>query len=86
VRNKHDREDTAAARADEQRSRDAAAAEALRRLSLEHRQVLLECQHRRSSVAEAAARLGVSAETVKSRAHCALRAIRLTLEELESGK
>ncbi|MDT4945777.1 MAG: non-heme chloroperoxidase [Pseudonocardiales bacterium] len=59
--------------------------ETLRRLSPEHRQVLLECHCRHSSVAEAAARLGVSAETVKSRIHYALRAIRLTLEELEAA-
>jgi DNA-directed RNA polymerase specialized sigma24 family protein len=60
--------------------------ETLRRLSPEHRQVLLECHCRRSSVAEAAARLGVSAGTVKSRTHYALRAIRLTLEELEAAR
>ncbi|MDQ1750349.1 MAG: polymerase sigma-70 factor, subfamily, partial [Pseudonocardiales bacterium] len=61
---------------------DAAMAEALRRLSPECRQVLLECHCRGSTVAEAAARLGVSAGTVKSRAHDALHAIRLTLEEV----
>jgi DNA-directed RNA polymerase specialized sigma24 family protein len=60
-----------------------AAAEAFRRLSLEHRQVLLECQYRRLSVTEAAARLGVSSGTVKSRIHYALHAMRLTLEELD---
>jgi RNA polymerase sigma-70 factor, ECF subfamily len=55
---------------------------ALRQLSLEHRQVVLECYYRGSSVAEAAKRLGVPEGTVKSRAHYALRALRLALDEM----
>ncbi|HEY3717791.1 MAG TPA: sigma-70 family RNA polymerase sigma factor [Jatrophihabitantaceae bacterium] len=55
---------------------------ALRQLSVEHRQVVLECYYRGSSVAEAARRLGVPEGTVKSRAHYALRALRLALDEL----
>jgi RNA polymerase sigma-70 factor (ECF subfamily) len=44
--------------------------------------VLLECYFRGSSVAEAAATLGVPPGTVKSRTHYALRALRLALEEM----
>lgn len=57
-------------------------AEALDRLSDAHRQVIIECQYRGHSVAEASARLGVPEGTVKSRLHYALRALRLTLQEL----
>jgi RNA polymerase sigma-70 factor, ECF subfamily len=57
-------------------------AEALSRLTPEHRAVLLECFYRGCSVAEASARLGIPAGTVKSRTHYALRALRLALEEL----
>jgi RNA polymerase sigma-70 factor (ECF subfamily) len=57
-------------------------AEALTRLSREHRDVLLECYYRGRPVAEAARRLGVPEGTVKSRTHYALRALRLALEEL----
>jgi RNA polymerase sigma-70 factor (ECF subfamily) len=57
-------------------------AEALTRLSPEHRAVLLECYYRGRPVAEAAKRLGVPEGTVKSRTHYALRALRLALEEL----
>ena len=57
-------------------------AEALGRLSAAHREVLVECFYRGRSVAEAAARLGIPPGTVKSRAHYALRALRLALEEL----
>lgn len=60
-------------------------AEALTRLSPEHRAVLLECYYRGSPVAEAAARLGIPPGTVKSRTHYALRALRLALEELGEG-
>lgn len=56
--------------------------DALRSLSSEHRAVLLECYFRGSSVAEAAAALGVPPGTVKSRTHYALRALRLALEEM----
>jgi RNA polymerase sigma-70 factor (ECF subfamily) len=55
---------------------------AMRTLSPEHQAVLLECYFRGSSVAEAAAALGVPAGTVKSRTHYALRALRLAVEEM----
>jgi RNA polymerase sigma-70 factor, ECF subfamily len=57
-------------------------ADALTRLSPEHRAVLLECYYRGQSVAEAARRLGIPEGTVKSRTHYALRALRLALEEM----
>lgn len=57
-------------------------AEALERLSPEHRQVVLECYYRGHSVAQAALRLGIPEGTVKSRTHYALRALRLALEEM----
>ena len=56
-------------------------ADALRRLSPEHRGVIVECFYRGRSVAEAARRLGVPEGTVKSRTHYALRALRLVLKE-----
>jgi RNA polymerase sigma-70 factor (ECF subfamily) len=57
-------------------------AAALRTLSAEHRDVLLECYFRGASVTEAAASLGIPPGTVKSRTHYALRALRLALDEL----
>jgi len=57
-------------------------ADALQRLSRDHREVVLECYYRGASVAEAARRLGVPEGTVKSRTHYALRALRLALEEV----
>lgn len=57
-------------------------AEALTRLSDDHRAVLLECYYRGRSVAEAARLLGIPEGTVKSRTHYALRTLRLALEEL----
>ncbi|MCB0895715.1 MAG: sigma-70 family RNA polymerase sigma factor [Nocardioides sp.] len=57
-------------------------ADALSRLSAEHRAVLLECYYRGQSVAEASRRLGIPEGTVKSRTHYALRALRLALEEM----
>lgn len=57
-------------------------AEALTRLSADHRSVLVECYYRGHPVAEAARRLGIPEGTVKSRTHYALRALRLALEEL----
>jgi RNA polymerase sigma-70 factor (ECF subfamily) len=57
-------------------------AEAVTRLSTDHRAVLLECYYGGRSVAEAARRLGVPEGTVKSRTHYALRALRLALEEM----
>ena len=60
-------------------------ADALTRLSAEHRAVLLECYYRGVSVADAARHLGVPEGTVKSRTHYALRALRLALEEMGVG-
>lgn len=57
-------------------------AEALQRLSPEHRQVLVECYFLGRSVADAAEHLGVPAGTVKSRTHYALRGLRLALQEM----
>lgn len=57
-------------------------ADALTRLSLEHRQVLVLCYFGGRSVAEAAAELGVPPGTVKSRTHYALRSLRLALQEM----
>jgi RNA polymerase sigma-70 factor (ECF subfamily) len=57
-------------------------AEAVTRLTPEHRAVLLECYYRGRPVAEAARRLGVPEGTVKSRTHYALRALKLALEEM----
>ena len=57
-------------------------AEALQRLSVEHRQVLVECYFHGRSVADAAERIGVPPGTVKSRTHYALRALRLVLQEM----
>lgn len=57
-------------------------AAAMRALSIEHREVLLECYLRGASVAQAAATLGVPAGTIKSRTHYALRALRLALDEI----
>ncbi len=57
-------------------------ADALSRLSQDHRLVLVECYYRGRSVAEAARRLDIPEGTVKSRTHYALRALRLALEEM----
>jgi len=57
-------------------------AEAVTRLSPDHRAVLLECYYRGRPVAETARRLGVPEGTVKSRTHYALRALKLALEEM----
>lgn len=56
--------------------------EALRRLSRDHRAVLLECYFRGCTAAQAAGRLGVPVGTVKSRLHYALQALRLVFEEM----
>jgi RNA polymerase sigma-70 factor (ECF subfamily) len=56
-------------------------AEGLRELSTAHREVLLLCYFQGYSVADTAARLGISPGTVKSRTHYALRALKLALEE-----
>lgn len=60
-------------------------AEAVRKLSPEHRAVLLECYYRGLPVAEAARDLGIPVGTVKSRTHYALRALRLALAESGVG-
>ena len=60
-------------------------AEAVTKLSQEHRAVLLECYYRGLSVADAARHLGIPEGTVKSRTHYALRALRLALEEMGVG-
>jgi RNA polymerase sigma-70 factor (ECF subfamily) len=52
---------------------------ALRRLTVEHRDVLFELYYRRSTVAEAARSIGIPPGTVKSRAHYAVRALRAEL-------
>ncbi len=56
--------------------------DALAALSAAHRDVLVECFLRGRSVAEAARILGIAPGTVKSRTHYALRALKLTLEEM----
>ena len=56
-------------------------AEALRKLTPDHRHVLVELYYRDRSVAEAATVLGIPAGTVKSRAFYALRALRVVLQE-----
>jgi RNA polymerase sigma-70 factor (ECF subfamily) len=55
--------------------------DALRALSADHREVLVETYFRGKSVAEAASALGVPPGTVKSRTYYALRALRLALTE-----
>jgi RNA polymerase sigma-70 factor (ECF subfamily) len=56
--------------------------EALRRIGEDHRRVVLETFYRRRPYAEVAAELGIPEGTVKSRVYYALRALRLTLEEM----
>ena len=56
--------------------------EAMGRLTPAHREVIAETYFRGSSVADAAARLGIPPGTVKSRLYYGLRALRLALEEL----
>jgi pimeloyl-ACP methyl ester carboxylesterase len=58
---------------------------ALRTLSIEHRQALFECNFRGASVAEAADTLGTSPGTVKSRLHYALRALRQEIDATQRG-
>jgi len=55
---------------------------ALRMLSAEHREVLVECYFGGLSVAEAAAKLGVPPGTVKSRSHYALHALREAINDI----
>ena len=56
-------------------------ADALAALRPEHRQVIVEVYYRGSSMAQAAATLGIPLGTVKSRAYYGLKALRLVLEE-----
>lgn len=58
-------------------------AEALRRLTVSHRDVLVCLYYQRLSLVEASEQLGVPVGTVKSRSTYALRALRLVLEEME---
>jgi len=60
-------------------------AEALHRLSPEHREVLVYAHWMGRSVAETAQLLGVPPGTVKSRTYYALRALRLALDEAGGG-
>jgi RNA polymerase sigma-70 factor (ECF subfamily) len=55
---------------------------AMRTLSLEHRQVLVECYFCGASVAEAAKTLGIPARTVKSRTYYALRNLRVAIDTM----
>jgi len=56
-------------------------ADALARLTPQHREVLVETYYRGRSVAETATALGIPPGTVKSRCYYALRALRLTFAE-----
>ena len=56
--------------------------EGLRRLGDDHRRILIETYYRARPYAEVAAELGIPEGTVKSRVYYALRALRLTLEEM----
>jgi RNA polymerase sigma-70 factor (ECF subfamily) len=57
-------------------------ADAIGRLTPEHRSVLVEMYYKRSTVREAAQTLGIAEGTVKSRTHYALRAFKLALAEM----
>lgn len=57
--------------------------EALSRLSVQHRQALFECYYRSRTVVQAAATLGVPENTIKTRLHYGLRALRLILAEMD---
>jgi len=56
--------------------------EAIRRLTDEHRQVILEVHYRGRAGADVAAELGVPASTVRTRVFYALRNLRLILDEM----
>jgi len=60
-------------------------AEALQRLSVQHREVLVQSYWLGCSVGETAQALGVPTGTVKSRTYYAVRALRLALEEMGLG-
>jgi RNA polymerase sigma-70 factor (ECF subfamily) len=55
--------------------------EALKSLSREHREVLIELCYRGRTAAQAGESLGIPAATVKIRSHYALRALRLAFKE-----
>jgi RNA polymerase sigma-70 factor (ECF subfamily) len=55
--------------------------EALRRLSPDHRQAVVEVYYHGRTCADLAARLNLSASTVRSRLYYGVRALRLVLEE-----
>lgn len=57
-------------------------ADALAQLSAEHRAVVSRSYYRGWSTAQIAADLGIAEGTVKSRLHYAMRAMRLTLQEM----
>jgi RNA polymerase sigma-70 factor (ECF subfamily) len=57
-------------------------ADALERLSPEHREVIVQCYYRGRSAAEVATATGIPPGTVKSRLHYGLRALRLALQEM----
>ena len=56
--------------------------EGLRRIGEDHRRILIETYYRARPYAEVATELGIPEGTVKSRVYYALRALRLTLEEM----
>ena len=56
--------------------------EALRRLSPDHRTVIVEVYYRGRPAAEVAEELGIPAGTLRSRVFYGLRALRLALEEM----
>jgi RNA polymerase sigma-70 factor (ECF subfamily) len=58
--------------------------DAMGRLSLKHRQVIVELYYRGRSVRETAQVLEVTEGTVKSRHHYAVRALRAAFDELEA--
>lgn len=60
-------------------------AEALGRLSEEHREVLVQAHWMGRSVSETAEILGIPPGTVKSRTYYAVRSLRLALEEMGLG-
>ena len=57
-------------------------AEALTQLSVEHKAVIERAYYRGWSTSQIAANLGIAEGTVKSRLHYAVRALRLTLQEM----
>jgi RNA polymerase sigma-70 factor (ECF subfamily) len=56
-------------------------ADAMRELTDDHRDVIVECYYRGRSVAQAAIILGIAEGTVKSRCHYAVRALGVALAE-----